>query len=107
MIMASKRGDATTRFQCVAEFMVGDVCLLLPCVYLKSIEPKKELRVMEVVLGVEEAFVPPEAVQFVSSFRYDASREGDVVVVDAQRRLRQYETYAKAMGREGEGCLTV
>lgn len=106
VIMASKKGDTTTRFQCVAEITVGDVCLLLPCVYLKSIEPEKELRVMEVSLSVEEMVIPPEAVQFVSSFRYDASREGDVVVLDARRRLKQYMTYAKATGREGEGCLT-
>ena len=106
VIMVSKKGDAATRFQCVAEITVGDVRLLLPCVYLRPIEPKKELRVMEVVLSAEEAFVPPEAVQFVSSFRYDASREGDVVVVDARRRLKQYVTYAKATGREGEICLT-
>lgn len=106
VIMVSKKGDAATRFQCVAEITVGDVRLLLPCVYLRPIEPKKELRVMEVVLSAEEAFVSPEAVQFVSSFRYDASREGDVVVIDARRRLKQYVTYAKATGREGEICLT-
>ena len=101
VLMISKNGDTTTRFQCIAEITVGDVCLLLPCVYLRSIEPK-ELRVMEVLLSVEETFVSSDTVQFVSSFRYDASFEGTVVVVDVQHRLKQYVTYAKATGGGGE-----